>query len=93
MGDGDFDPAEAAAVRLAPLTRAYIPEAIDLSPKFPPPGKQNEIGSCISWSTGYAARSYYEIAQSGSAASDESRTISPAYLHQLLVATAGGTWP
>lgn len=89
-GDGDYDPAAVAAVPLAPITRSYIPEAIDLSPRFPPAGNQGELGACVSWSTTYAARSYYALANGGSA-TDQTKLASPAYIHGLLYSSSGGT--
>src|SRR5262245_36924874 len=73
---------EALAVPAVELTRAYIPEAIDLSDRFPEPASQGQIGSCVSWATAYAARSYYNFIESGSKIDDKTRIGSPAYLHE-----------
>jgi len=89
-GDGDYDPAELAGLALVPLTRTFSPEAVSLKDRFPKPGNQKDLGACVAWSVGYAARSYYEIATTGSAVDDMSRIVSPAALHAQLLA-AGGT--
>lgn len=82
VGMDDNDPAEATAVPPVQLTRAYIPDAIDLSDRVPPPGDQGDIGACVSWATGYAARSYYNLLRSGAPVTDTQQIASPAYLHQ-----------
>ena len=42
-----------------PEYRAFLPERINLSDRFPTPGDQGEQNSCVGWSVGYAARAYY----------------------------------
>ena len=37
--------------------RAYLPDRVDLSDRFPTPGDQGKQNSCVGWSVGYAARS------------------------------------
>ncbi len=69
----------AAKVPRATLTRAYIPEAIDLSSSFPTPGQQKH-GSCVAWATGYAARSYYARSETANAQHPASNIPSPAYI-------------
>lgn len=87
LGETPADPATLERWPLAPLTRAYIPEAIDLSAHFPPPGDQKKIGACVAWATGYAARSYYALLESGSSDNDKDRIVSPAHLHNLMTAS------
>src|SRR6185369_1485275 len=45
--------------------RAFLPESVDLSARFPTPGDQGNQGSCVGWAVGYAARSYYAVAREG----------------------------
>ncbi|MEM8551059.1 MAG: DUF4384 domain-containing protein [Pseudomonadota bacterium] len=59
------------------LTRAYIPDQIDLSPLMPPPVQQ-VAGSCVAFSVGYAARGYYRRLREGSV---DASLPSPAHLH------------
>ncbi|MEP7240173.1 MAG: C1 family peptidase [Devosia sp.] len=49
----------AATIPQAPVFRDYLPQAIDLTKYFPPVGDQKMQGSCVGWSTAYAARAYY----------------------------------
>ena len=65
---------------LATLTRAYIPEAIDLSASFPP-AQQQRGGSCVAWATGYAARSYYARLEANAADHSAGNIPSPAYIY------------
>lgn len=85
-------PEDLTFLPLAPITRGFLPEAVDLSPRFPPPGDQGKIGSCVSWAMAYAARSYYELAQQVGPTSQAESIASPAYLHAILMrATRGAT--
>lgn len=84
LGLDPTDPAEAAAVPAVQLARAYLPEAIDLSDRLPPPGDQGKVGSCVSWATAYAARSYYSLIQFSAPRTDATHIASPAYLHQQI---------
>lgn len=80
MSEADYE-----KLPLTPLTRAYVPEAIDLSERFPTPGNQNPIGSCLSWATAYAVRSYYATAEAGTnSRNDADWLASPSYLHNWL---------
>jgi len=81
------DPKDAENVPPVELTRAYIPEAIDLSDRFPPPGAQ-KFGSCVSWATAYAARSYYNVIGSGASPADINQRVSPTYLHNNMTTPA-----
>ncbi len=42
-----------------PEYRDVLPVAVDLSRYMPPVGDQGQQGSCVGWSTAYAARAYY----------------------------------
>jgi Papain family cysteine protease len=83
MGLSDPSPEELAKVPLVQLTRAYIPEAIDLGPSFPEPGTQ-VLESCTAWATGYAARSYYARAETGRP-QDLDDIPSPAFIYNRIV--------
>jgi len=69
--------------KVGTVTRGYIPEAVDLSKRFPPPGQQ-EFNSCVAWAVGYAARSYYAAAATGSARPKAQQIASPAYIHNRI---------
>lgn len=76
----------------APLTRAFLPELVDLSERMPPVGSQGQLGSCVSWAVGYAARSYYsKIEQNGKLT--KASIPSPYYMHGILrVPDPKGKW-
>lgn len=74
---------------LPSVTRAYIPEAIDLSSRFPAPGRQVH-GSCSAWAVGYGARSYYAALEQGKSQPDERSIASPADIYNRIWA-AGKT--
>ena len=44
-----------------PRYRAYLPESVDLSYRFPRAGAQGNQGSCVGWAVAYGARSYYDF--------------------------------
>lgn len=72
--------AEAATMLRGSLTRAYIPNAIDLSPKMPPPLEQS-AGSCVAYATAYAVRGYYAALEHEVEPGAVAYTPSAAYLH------------
>lgn len=73
-----------SALPAVPGRRAFLPEQVDLSNRFPTPGNQGSYGSCVAWAVGYAARSYYS-AQPGIGRSLSTNEIaSPAYIYQSL---------
>jgi hypothetical protein len=47
-----------------PRYRAYLPESVDLSYRFPRAGAQGNQGSCVGWAVAYGARSYYDFKSS-----------------------------
>lgn len=61
--------------------RAFLPERIDLSARFPTPGDQGEQGSCVGWAVGYAARSYYAVIREGRSRNQRDAIPSPAYIY------------
>ncbi len=83
-------PEDLTFLPLVPITRGFLPDSIDLSPRFPPPGDQGRIGSCVSWAMGYAARSYYELSQQAGSNTQTESIASPAYLHAVLMRTTRG---
>lgn len=81
-GAGRISEADIAGVPVKQLTRAYIPDAIDLSDRIPSPGDQGEVGSCVAWAVGYAARSYYRASEDPvSDPNNPDNIASPAYIY------------
>src|SRR5262245_22227543 len=64
------DPAVMEQLPRTPTFRAFLPERVDLSPDFPPPGDQGKSQTCVGWSAGYALRSYLERKRTGIDLSD-----------------------
>ena len=61
-----FETAEELADKpRTPLYRAFLPELVDLSGRFPAARHQGKQGSCVGWAVGYAARSYYNSRPEG----------------------------
>jgi len=82
-GDAAIDPALLETVGRTEVTRAYIPDAIDLSPLMPPPLLQIH-GSCVSYAIGYAIRGYYAALENGVSPGSRAFTPSPAFLHSQI---------
>ena len=74
----------AATIPLMLKFRDFLPEEVDLSPKFPTPGDQGQQSSCTAWATGYAMRSYYEGRRRNWNFASPSQIISPAYIYNRL---------
>jgi len=83
QGLRDEDPGEYQAVEPKPIHRAFLPDAVDLSGRFPRPGDQGNQGSCVGWAVGYAARSYYAQAREGSPP-NPAGVVSPAYIYNSI---------
>ena len=83
-GADPIDAAQLEGFESASLTRAYIPQAVDLVALMPPVATQKH-GSCVSFSVGYAARGYYSALEYGVKPGDPSRTMSAAFLHSRLI--------
>lgn len=86
MGMG-FEPEPQAvyrSFRFTPRYRAFLPQSVDLSPQFPPPGSQGQQGSCTAWATTYALRSYYEGKRSQWTFSSNDQLFSPAFVYNKL---------
>lgn len=56
MDEDDYD----ALPERDPLMRGRLPQFVDLSSFFPPPGHQGAQGSCVGWAVGYALKTYQE---------------------------------
>ncbi|WEK35941.1 MAG: C1 family peptidase [Candidatus Pseudobacter hemicellulosilyticus] len=63
-------------------TKNPLPEAASLQRFAPIPGNQGEQGSCVAWSSAYAARSIVEAARTGNAG--EQVKFSPAFLYNQI---------
>lgn len=88
QGLRDEDPGEYQAVEPKPIHRAFLPDAVDLSDRFPPPGDQGAQGSCVGWAVGYAARSYYARAREGVPV-NAAGVVSPAYIYNSIRDASG----
>ncbi len=82
-GAETIDPGLLDGVSTRQVTRAYIPDAIDLSPMMPPPLQQIH-GSCVSYAVGYALRGYYSALENGVEPGHVNYTPSPAFLHSRI---------
>jgi hypothetical protein len=67
--------------------RAYLPDRVDLSDRFPTPGDQGKQNSCVGWSVGYAARAYYVNKVEGRNLGDAVNIPSPAYIYDSIIDT------
>ena len=63
--------------------RAYLPETVDLSYRFPKAGNQGRQGSCVGWSVAYGARSYYDFDQAD-IKTNPSLAFSPAFIYNQI---------
>ena len=66
------------------MFRAFLPEFVDLSDRFPVAGHQGKQGSCVGWAVGYAARSYYNSAPEGGGRLTAEQIPSPAYIYDSI---------
>lgn len=79
-----YIPADEETYASAPLTptfRSFLPYSADLSSRFPEPGNQGQMGSCVAWAVGYAARSYYAHAAEHRPRGLAHHIPSPAYIY------------
>ena len=80
-------PEDPAALAKRPRTRtfrAFLPERVDLSHRFPSARHQGKQGSCVGWAVGYAARSYYLSGPVGGRRLSADRIPSPAYVYDSI---------
>lgn len=82
-GAEPIDPSLVTNTRKLTVTRAYIPDAIDLSPLMPPPVQQ-QGGSCVAYSIAYAIRGYYAALENGASPGERNFTPSPAFVHSRI---------
>ena len=61
-----------------------LPASIDLTSKFPSPGNQGSLGSCVAFATGYAYKSYQERDERGWAFDTDTHIFSPAYIYNQI---------
>lgn len=78
------DPVSYRSFAQAPLHRAFLPIAVDLSHAFPIPGDQGDQGSCVGWAVGYAARSYYVLEHQGGDPGSSADIVSPAFIYNTI---------
>lgn len=57
-----------------------LPDTIDLSRNFPPPGNQGQQGSCVGWALAYALKGYQEKVERKWDGLSEGQNFSPAYI-------------
>jgi hypothetical protein len=58
-----------------------LPDAVDLSDKFPTPGDQGNQGSCVGWATAYL-KTYQEVVETGTDPND--LFFSPAFIYNQI---------
>ncbi len=78
------DPTAYRSFARAPLHRAFLPIAVDLSHAFPTPGDQGDQGSCVGWAVGYAARSFYVLEHEGGNPGNASDIVSPSFIYNTI---------
>ena len=66
------------------LFRNYLPPSVDLTERFPTPGRQGDQSSCVGWAVGYAARSYYNSPPRGGPRLKAEQIPSPAYIYDAI---------
>lgn len=75
------DPAKYMKYRAVSRHRAFLPDKVDLTANFPPPGDQEWQGACAAWATGYAARSFFTGKELGRPPAASTELASPAYIY------------
>ena len=68
-------------IPVTPKIRDFLPERVDLSGRFPTPGSQGAMASCVGWAVGYAARAYYAQIAEGRNIRDSLNIPSPSYIY------------
>jgi Papain family cysteine protease len=77
-----------AGIPRTPEYRAFLPDRVDLSDRFPTPGDQGEQNSCVGWSVGYAARAYYVNKVEERDIGEPTNIPSPAYIYNSIALRA-----
>lgn len=78
------DPAGYSRTEAVQAFRDYLPAKYDLAADLPPPGNQGDQGSCVAWSVGYAARTYYLKHYYSQDVSNRENALSPAFIYNTL---------
>lgn len=78
------DEARLSSKPRTPTIRAFLPEIVDLSDRFPRVGNQKSQGSCVAWAVGYAARSYYNSKPKRGRKLSSNSIPSPAYIYNSI---------
>lgn len=73
-----------AKIPTAPQYRDFLPVAVDLSGYFPNIGDQALQGSCVAWSTAFAARAYYAEVVEHRDITDPHNIPSPAFVYDAV---------
>jgi hypothetical protein len=76
-----------ANIPRAPDYRAFLPDRVDLSGRFPTPRDQGNQNSCVGWSVAYA-RAYYANRVEGRDLSEPANIPSPAYIYDSIRETS-----
>lgn len=83
-GAKPVDPALYARLPKVRRHRAWLPRSVDLSDRFPMPGRQGLESDCVEWATVYAARSFLMSADIGHRPIQSEELASPAYVYNRL---------
>jgi C1A family cysteine protease len=78
------DPAGYRKTEAVQAFRDFLPSKYDLSADLPPPGNQGDQSSCVAWSVGYAARTYYLKHYYAKDVTQRENALSPAYIYNSL---------
>lgn len=82
-----YIPTDAATLKSFSMVRRYrsfLPEKVDLSSRFPTPGQQGNLGACVPWAVGYAARSYYAHTFEGRKRNSKKDIPSPSFIYNVI---------
>lgn len=91
LGANDIPPEDYSAIDIAYFgdelfgeEDGVLPDSIDLSNNFPPPGDQGRLGSCVGWAVGYALKSYHEKVEEQWEFSSKSTLFSPSWIYNQI---------
>ncbi|AQR93851.1 C1 family peptidase [Clostridium saccharoperbutylacetonicum] len=65
-------------------SKVQLPAKVDLTNQFPKVGNQGDLGSCVTWATGYADKSYQEGQEWKWSLNTNSHIFSPAYIYSQI---------
>lgn len=83
------DPAGYRKTEAVQAFRDYLPAKYDLAADLPPPGNQGDQSSCVAWSVGYAARTYYLKHYYAKDVTQRENVLSPAFIYNTLKQSGG----